>query len=65
MNIIYPELEGGLVLRRYFKGVSVYLLIIILIMFGLRMMGTEVEPVSEMDVTELIRKLKNSINEKS
>ena len=50
-------MEGGLVLRGFFKGISIYLLIIILIMFGVRMMGTEAEPISEMDVTELVEHL--------
>ncbi|MDR7870934.1 MAG: ATP-dependent zinc metalloprotease FtsH [Tissierellaceae bacterium] len=44
-------------MRRFFKGISVYLLIIILIMFGVRMMGTQGETVSEMDVTELVEVL--------
>lgn len=52
-------LKGGLGLRRIFKGMSVYLLIILLIMFGVRALGPEVEPVSEMDVTELIRNIRN------
>lgn len=47
-------------MRRVFKGMSVYLLIILLIMFGVRALGPDVEPVSEMDVTELIRNLKNN-----
>lgn len=52
-------MEGGLNLRRYFKGISVYLLIIILIMFGVRMMGPSVETVKEMDVTGLVEKLRD------
>lgn len=47
-------------MRRIFKGMSVYLLIILLIMFGVRALGPEVEPVSEMDVTELIRNISNN-----
>ncbi|MBC8587943.1 ATP-dependent zinc metalloprotease FtsH [Paratissierella segnis] len=44
-------------MKRFFKGISVYLLIIILIMFGVRMFGTDVEQVKEMDVTELVDNL--------
>ena len=39
---------------------SVYLLIILLLMFGVRALGPDVEPVSEMDVTELIRNINNN-----
>ena len=46
-------------MRRIFKGMSVYLLIILLIMFAVRAIGPEVEQVSEMDVTELIRNIRN------
>ena len=52
-------MEGGLRLKRFFKGISVYLLIVILIMFGVRMFGTDVENISEMDVTELVSNLNN------
>lgn len=44
-------------MRRAFKGISFYLLIIIVIMFGVRMLGTNVEPIKEMNVTELISNL--------
>ena len=44
-------------MRRFFKGMSIYLLIIILIMFGVRMVGTDIETVSEIDVTELVEQL--------
>ena len=46
-------------MKRFFKGISVYLLIVILIMFGVRMFGTDVEPIGEMDVTELVSNLNN------
>lgn len=57
-------MKGGLNLRRFFKGISVYLLIIILIMFGVRMMGQNVEPVKEMDITELVKNLRDEKVEK-
>ncbi len=47
-------MEGGLSLKRFFRGISVYLLIIILIMFGVRMMGQSPEEIKKMDTTELI-----------
>jgi cell division protease FtsH len=50
--------EGGLGLRKFFKDMSIYLLIIILIMFGVRMMGQEPETIKEMDVTEFVDNLK-------
>lgn len=51
-------MEGGLGLRKFFKDMSIYLLIIILIMFGVRMMGQEPETIKEMDVTEFVDNLK-------
>lgn len=51
-------------MRRFFKGISVYLLIIILIMFGVRMMGQNIDPVKEMDVTELVENLSKGNVEK-
>ncbi len=56
INKYYPleEMEGGLVLKRFFKGISLYLLIVLLIMFSVRMFGTEVEQVTELDFTELV-----------
>src|SRR5690554_5709904 len=50
-------MEGGLVLKRFFKGISIYLLIVLLIMFSVRMFGTEVEQVTELDFTELVSKI--------
>jgi len=52
-------LEGGLGLKRFFKGISIYLLIVLLIMFSVRMFGTEVEQISELDFTELVSRLKD------
>ena len=46
--------------RNLFRGVSVYILIILLIMFAVRMMGQNVEPIKEMDVTELVKNLNNN-----
>ncbi len=42
-------------MKRFFKGISVYLLIVLLIMFGVSMFGPDVETAKEMDVTELIK----------
>lgn len=50
--------KGGLGLRRFFKGISFYLLILIIIIFVVEMVGTDVDPVKEMDVTELVENLK-------
>lgn len=50
-------MEGGLGLKRFFKGISIYLLIVLLIMFSVRMFGTEVEQVTELDFTELVSKI--------
>src|SRR5699024_663564 len=49
-----PSLEGGLSLKRFFRGISIYLLIIILVMFAYRMLGQEEETIKEIDTTELI-----------
>lgn len=46
-------------MKRFFKGISIYLLIVILIMFGVSMFGTNVETTSEMDVTELVENINN------
>ncbi len=45
-------------MKRFFKGMSVYLLIVILIMFGVSLFGSNVESVSEMDITELVSNIK-------
>ncbi|MBU5439303.1 ATP-dependent zinc metalloprotease FtsH [Tissierella sp. MSJ-40] len=45
-------------MRRFFKGISFYLLILIIIIFVVEMVGTDVDPVKEMDVTELVENLK-------
>lgn len=46
-------------MKRFFKGISIYLLIVLLIMFSVRMFGTEVEQISEFDFTELVSRLKD------
>ena len=44
-------------MKKLFRGISVYILIVLLIMFGVRMMGQNVDPIKEMDVTELVKNL--------
>jgi len=44
-------------LRRFFKGISVYLLIVILIMLLVRTLGNDVEQVAVIDVTDLVEHL--------
>ncbi len=46
-------------MKRFFKGISIYLLIVLLIMFSVKMFGTEVEQTSELDFTELVSRLKD------
>jgi cell division protease FtsH len=46
-------------LRRFFKGISVYLLIVIVIMFLVTTFGNDVEQVKKIDVTELVGHLHN------
>jgi cell division protease FtsH len=53
-------MEGGLVLKRFFKGISVYLLIVIIIMIFVQTLGKDVEQVKAMNVTELIGYLNNN-----
>ena len=50
-------MKGGVVLRRFFKGISVYLLIVILIMLLVRTLGNDVEQVAVIDVTDLVEHL--------
>ena len=47
-------------MRRFFKGISVYLLIVVVIMFLLTTFGNEPTVIKEMNVTELIGNLKNN-----
>jgi cell division protease FtsH len=47
-------MEGGFVLRKFFKDISVYLLIVIIIMFFVNTLGNNVEEVKTVDVTELV-----------
>ncbi|NLV87940.1 MAG: ATP-dependent zinc metalloprotease FtsH [Tissierellia bacterium] len=44
-------------MRRFFKGISVYLLIVILIMLLVRTLGNDVEQVAVIDVTDLVEHL--------
>ncbi|MFA5576406.1 MAG: ATP-dependent zinc metalloprotease FtsH [Tissierellaceae bacterium] len=44
-------------MRRFFKGISVYLLIVILIMFLVKTLGNDVEQIMVIDVTELVEHL--------
>jgi cell division protease FtsH len=53
-------LKGGLGLKKAFRGISVYVLIVLLIMFGVRMLGQNVDPIKEMDVTELVKNLNDN-----
>ncbi|MDX9917870.1 MAG: ATP-dependent zinc metalloprotease FtsH [Gudongella sp.] len=46
-------------MKRFFKGISIYLLIVLLIMFSVKMFGTQVEQVSELDFTELVSRLRD------
>lgn len=47
-------------MRRFFRGISFYLLIFIIIIFVVQVMGRDVEKVTELDVTELIENIKNN-----
>lgn len=53
-------MKGGLGLKKAFRGISVYVLIVLLIMFGVRMLGQNVDPIKEMDVTELVKNLNDN-----
>lgn len=44
-------------MKRNFRGLSIYLFILILIMFGVRFMQQNVEEVTTMDVTELVKNI--------
>ncbi|MCR2043905.1 ATP-dependent zinc metalloprotease FtsH [Anaerosalibacter massiliensis] len=46
-------------MRKFFRGVSFYLLILIIIVLVVQVVGKDVEPVVEMDATELVGHLKN------
>lgn len=53
-------MKGGLGLKKAFRGISVYVLIVLLIMFGVKMLGQNVDPIKEMDVTELVKNLNDN-----
>lgn len=46
-------------MRKFFRGTSLYLLLLIIIIFVVSMIGQDVEQVREMDVIELINRLEN------
>lgn len=46
-------------MKRIFRGMSVYLLILILIMFGAKIMQQNVEEIKTLDVTELVNSLES------
>lgn len=48
-----------MVLRKFFRGVSFYLLILIIIILVVSVVGKDVDPVKEMDVTEFIQQVEN------
>ncbi|MCF6461114.1 ATP-dependent zinc metalloprotease FtsH [Clostridium sp. Cult3] len=47
-------------MRRFFRGTSLYLLLLIIIIFVVTMVGKDVEQVKEMDVTEFLNNLENN-----
>ena len=44
-------------MRKIFRGTSLYLLLLIIIIFAVNTIGKDVEPVTEMHITELIERL--------
>ncbi|QQY79481.1 membrane protease FtsH catalytic subunit [Keratinibaculum paraultunense] len=46
-------------MRRFFRGTSLYLLILIIIIFAVSMFSKDVDQVKEMDVTEFLDRLEN------
>ncbi|NLJ98396.1 MAG: ATP-dependent zinc metalloprotease FtsH [Tissierellia bacterium] len=44
-------------MRKFFRGTSLYLLLLIIIIFAVTVLNKDVEPVKEMDVTELVEHL--------
>lgn len=53
-------MEGGFILRKFFKDISVYLLIVIIIMFIVTTLGNNVEQVKTINITELVQHLSNN-----
>ncbi|GFN35200.1 ATP-dependent zinc metalloprotease FtsH [Tepidimicrobium xylanilyticum] len=47
-------------MRNFFRGTSLYLLLLIIIIFVVSMIGKDVEQIKEIDVTELIIRLENN-----
>ncbi|NLW23440.1 MAG: ATP-dependent metallopeptidase FtsH/Yme1/Tma family protein [Tissierellia bacterium] len=56
---MYFRQKGGLALRKFFRGTSLYLLLLILIIFVVSILSKDVEQVREINVTELISYLEN------
>ncbi len=47
-------------MRKFFRGTSIYLLLLIIVIFVVSMLGQDAEQVSDMDVTEFITRLENN-----
>ena len=47
-------------IEKIFRGTSLYLLLLIVIIFIVTMISQDVEQVADIDVTELIRRLQNN-----
>lgn len=47
-------------MRKFFRGTSIYLLLLIIIIFIVSMINQDVEQVMEIDATELVRRLNNN-----
>jgi cell division protease FtsH len=52
--------EGKFLLKRFFKGISVYLLIVVVLMFLLSTFGKDVQEIKELDATELVGNLQDN-----
>ena len=44
-------------MRKIFRGTSLYLLLLVIIIFAVTMFGKDVEPVKQLNVTELINNI--------
>ena len=52
--------EGKFLLKRFFKGISVYLLIVVVIMFLLSTFGKEPQEIKQLDATDLVAHLQDN-----
>ena len=52
--------RGRTWIEKILQGTSLYLLLLIIIIFAVTLFNKDVEPVKEMDVTELIKHLENN-----